>query len=81
MSDRRPYSPLTDAMGCLTNLYTFIGSIYGLFVYGAVILDLLVRGDLCSLIMWISLVGPVVVTLASLLWPLGIMYFPLGDWL
>jgi len=77
MTDR-PYSPLTDSMGCLMNAYLGFGSLYGTVLYCVVALEFLMRGDLCSFLGWVFLLGPIVTALAGAVWPLALFVWPFG---
>lgn len=74
----RPYSPLTDGMGCLMNAYFGLGGLYGTALYCMVALELLMRGDLCGFLGWILLLGPIVTALAGVVWPLALFAWPFG---
>lgn len=69
------YSPMTDATGCLINLYSACGSITGTLIYGIGAIDLLLRGDLCSFLGWIFVIGPLFSGIAGALWPLAAIYW------
>ena len=67
---------VADAVGCVTHLYQLVGTTYGSLVYAYFGLQFLLSGDLCGLVTWVFLLGPLVSAAGGALWPLAIFVWP-----
>jgi hypothetical protein len=78
MTEHKPYAPMSDFMGCFAQGYSLIGTVYGAALYLVVALELFLRGDLCSLLAWICVLGPLCATFGAALWPFALCSWPFG---
>ena len=66
----KDYSPMTDAAGCVVNLYGLVASIVSAAVYLYYGADYMLKGDILGFLFWAGFLGPIVSGFVGILWPI-----------